>query len=77
MRKSKLFYLKNQMLVANCIANFIGGFLVIVLIRRIEPFSKELFHNPIIYGTDALFDPFVFSFVIVMTCSMKNLSAIT
>jgi len=67
MKKAKLFYLKNQMLVANCIANFIGVFLAIALIRRAEPFPKELFDNPIIYWTDALFDPFVFSFVIVMT----------
>ncbi len=55
------------MLVANCIANFIGVFLAIALIRIAEPFPKELFDNPIIYWTDALFDPFVFTFVIVMT----------
>ena len=67
MKKSKLFHLRNQMLVANVIANFIGVFLAIVLIRIAEPFPKELFDNPIIYWTDALFDPFVFTFVIVMT----------
>jgi hypothetical protein len=67
MKKLKFFYLRNQMLVANGIANFIGVFLAIALIRRAEPFPKELFDNPIIYWTDALFDPFVFSFVIVMT----------
>ena len=67
MKKAKLFHLKNEMLVANCIANFIGVFLAIVLIYRAEPFPKELFDNPIIYWTDALFDPFAFSFVIVMT----------
>ncbi|CAB1060123.1 Serine phosphatase RsbU, regulator of sigma subunit [Olavius sp. associated proteobacterium Delta 1] len=67
MKKLKFFYLRNQMLVANGIANFIGVFLAIVLIHRAEPFPKELFDNPIIYWTDALFDPFAFSFVIVMT----------
>ena len=67
MKKLKLFHLKNEMLVANGIANFIGVFFAIVLIHRAEPFPKELFDNPIIYWTDALFDPFAFSFVIVMT----------
>jgi hypothetical protein len=57
MKKLKFFYLRNQMLVANGIANFIGVFLAIALIRRAEPFPKELFDNPIIYWTDALFDP--------------------
>ena len=67
MKKSKLFYLRNQMLVANGIANFIGVFLAFALIHRAEPFPKELLDNPIIYWTDTLFDPFGFSFVIVMT----------
>ncbi len=67
MKKLKLFHLKNEMLIANAIANFIGVFLAIALIRKAEPFPKELFDNPIIYWTDALFDPFAFSFVIVMT----------
>jgi len=67
MKKLKFFYLRNQMLVANGIANFIGVFLAIALIHKAEPFPKELFDNPIIYWTDALFDPFAFSFVIVMT----------
>ena len=67
MKKSKLFQLKNEMLVANFFANFIGVFLAIVLIHRAEPFPKELFDNPIIYWTAALFDPFAFFFAIVMT----------
>ena len=67
MKKLKLFHLKNEMLVANAIANFIGVFLAFALMYRAEPFPKELFDNPIIYWTDALFDPFAFSFVIVMT----------
>ena len=43
------------MLVANGIANFIGVFLAFALIHRAEPYPKELFDNPIIYWTDALF----------------------
>jgi sigma-B regulation protein RsbU (phosphoserine phosphatase) len=67
MNKLKLFHLKNEMLVANGIANFMGVFLVSALIHRAEPFPNELFDNPIIYWTDALFSPFAFSFVFVMT----------
>ncbi len=67
MKKSKLFHLKNEMLVANGIANFIGVFLATGLIHRAEPYPKELFDNPIIYWTDALFSPFAFSFVVAMT----------
>ncbi len=58
------------MLVANGIANFIGVFLATALIHRAEPYPKELFDNPIIYWTDALFSPFAFSFVIVMTFAL-------
>lgn len=67
MKKLKVFYLRNQMLVANGIANFIGVLLTTALIHGAEPFPKELFDNPIIYWTDALFTPFTFSFVFVMT----------
>jgi HAMP domain-containing protein len=67
MNKLKLFYLKNLMFVANGIANFIGVFLVTALMHRTEPYPKELFNNPIPYWTDALFTPFAFSFVYVMT----------
>jgi len=67
MKELKLFYLKNQMFVANGIANFIGVFLVTALMHRAEPYPKELFDNPIVYWIDVLFSPFAFSFVIVMT----------
>ncbi|MBW2338249.1 MAG: hypothetical protein JRF47_16105, partial [Deltaproteobacteria bacterium] len=67
MKKLKLFHLKNEMLVANAIANLIGVFLVTGLIHRTEPFPKELFDFPVVYWTDALFSPFAFSFVFVMT----------
>jgi len=55
------------MLVANGIANFIGVFLATALIHRAEPYPQELFDNPIVYWTDALFSPFAFSFVFMMT----------
>ena len=67
MKKLTLFHLKNEMLVANGIANFIGVFLATALIHKAEPFPNEFFDNPIIYWTDALFSPFAFSFVFVMT----------
>jgi len=67
MNKLKLFYLKNQMFVANGIANFIGVFLVTALMHNVEPYPKELFDNPIVHWVDVLFSPFAFSFVIVMT----------
>jgi hypothetical protein len=57
MKKLKLFHLKNEMLVANAIANLIGVFLATGLIHRTEPFPKELFDFPVVYWTDALFSP--------------------
>ena len=68
MKKIKLIYLKNQMLVANSIANFIGVLLVNTLMLRIqETFAKEILESPIPHWTNALFSPFAFSFVTVMT----------
>jgi len=68
MKKSKLFHLKNQMFVANGIANFIGVLLANALALTIqEPHPKEFLEYPIVHWTDALFSPFAFSFVTVMT----------
>ncbi len=68
MKKSKLFYLKNGMLGANFIANFIGVFLVNNLILRAgEPILKELLDVPVVYWTNVLLGPLTFSFVFVMT----------
>ncbi len=67
MKKLKLFHLKNEMLIANAIANFIGAFWATDLIHSAESYPKELFDNPFIYWTDALFSPFAFSFVFVLT----------
>jgi sigma-B regulation protein RsbU (phosphoserine phosphatase) len=66
MKKLKLFHLKNEMLIANGIANFIGVFWV----THMKPTTGEmggLFEYSIPYWIDALFDPFAFSFVMVMT----------
>jgi sigma-B regulation protein RsbU (phosphoserine phosphatase) len=68
MKKIKLFYLKNQMLVANGIANFIGVLVVKTLILRIqETFAIVILETPIARWTNTLFSPFAFSFVMVMT----------
>ena len=68
MKKIKLIYLKNQMLVANTIANFIGTILVNTLMSNIqEPFAKEILEYPAAHWTAAFFGPFAFSFVTVMT----------
>ena len=68
MKKLKLIYLKNQMLVANGIANFIGVLLSNALeFTTQEPYPKGFLEYPIVHWTNALFSPFAFSFVIVMT----------
>ena len=68
MTKIKLIYLKNQMLVANSIANFLGVLLVRTLMSRIqETFAAEILETPIVHWMHALFSPFAFSFVTVMT----------
>ncbi len=68
MKKSKLFHLKNEMLIANGIANFIGLLLANALaLTTQEPYPKEFLEYPIAHWTDALFSPFAFSFVFVMT----------
>jgi hypothetical protein len=56
------------MLVANSIANFLGVLLVKTLMSRIqETFATEILETPIAHWTHALFSPFAFSFVTVMT----------
>jgi sigma-B regulation protein RsbU (phosphoserine phosphatase) len=68
MKKIKLFYLKNGMLVANGIANFIGVFVGTNLESKTHvPYPKEFWEYPIVNWTDTLYSPFAFSFVIVMT----------
>ena len=68
MKKLKLFHLKNEMFVANGIANFIGVLFAnaLALITQ-EPYPKEFLEYPIVHWANALFSPFAFSFVTVMT----------
>jgi sigma-B regulation protein RsbU (phosphoserine phosphatase) len=69
MKRIKLFYLKNQLLVANAIANFIGVFWV----NRLLTFTADvevrakIWENALPFWVDSLFDPFAFSFIGVMT----------
>ena len=69
MTKFKLFHLKNEMLVANGLANFVGVFFVNAMLFVAEGFpeDKQMWQQPIPYWVDALFTPFAFSFVAVMT----------
>ena len=68
MKKIKLIHLKNEMLVANAIANLIGVFLVNALIFETqEPLPKELLNKSLVHWMDVLFDPIAFIFVFVMT----------
>jgi hypothetical protein len=73
MRKIKLIYLKNQMIVANSFANFIGVLVVNTLMERIqETAAKGILESPIARWADVLFSPFAFSFVTVMTFAYEK-----
>jgi sigma-B regulation protein RsbU (phosphoserine phosphatase) len=69
MTKFKRFHLKNEMLVANGLANFIGVFFVNAMLFVAEgfPADKQMWQQPIPYWVDALFTPLAFSFVWAMT----------
>jgi sigma-B regulation protein RsbU (phosphoserine phosphatase) len=68
MTKLKLLHLKNEMLVANFLANFIGAVLVQALIFRAEtPIPDSLFENRLAYWFDTVFTPFAFIFVTAIT----------
>lgn len=69
MKKIKLFYIKNQLLVANAIANLIGVFWVnrlMTFTADVEVRAKFTGHD-LPYWIDYLFDPFAFTFIGVMT----------
>ncbi|MEJ2219933.1 MAG: PP2C family protein-serine/threonine phosphatase [Desulfobacterales bacterium] len=67
MSKFKLFHLKNEMLVATFLANFIGVFFVNATLYYDGGFAdRQIWQYPLPYWIDALFDPFAFSFVWVM-----------
>jgi sigma-B regulation protein RsbU (phosphoserine phosphatase) len=68
MTKLQLFHLKNEMLVANFLANFIGVFFANAMLYMAEGFpDKQMWQQPLFYWVDALFTPFAFTFVGVMT----------
>ena len=64
----KHLHLKNEMLVANFLANIIGVFGVNAMMYMAagQP-SKETWEHTVPYWIDALFTPFAFSFVTVMS----------
>jgi len=73
MKKLKLFYLKNQMLLANAVANYMGVLLVNALVLAgSESFAELVLEYPIAIWTDALFDPFAFTFVTVATVTYEK-----
>jgi sigma-B regulation protein RsbU (phosphoserine phosphatase) len=68
MKKIRRFHLKNDMLAANFLANFVGVFLVnglLILAEGTPP--KQIWTHPVAYWIDALFTPFAFTFVTVAT----------
>ncbi|CAB1065009.1 Serine phosphatase RsbU, regulator of sigma subunit [Olavius sp. associated proteobacterium Delta 1] len=68
MTKRMLLHLKNEMLIANCLANFIGVFLVKFLIDIGEsPLPTDVFQNPVVDFIDTIFTPFAFLFVGITT----------
>jgi len=68
MTNFKQWHLKNEMLVANFLANFIGAVLVQKLIVKAETsFPESLFDNPLLFFFDILFTPCAFIFVTVAT----------
>ena len=68
MTKFKRFHLKNEMLLANFLANFIAVFFFQVLMFRAEPDPPEhIWQNPVVEMIDILFTPAAFIFVVVMT----------
>jgi sigma-B regulation protein RsbU (phosphoserine phosphatase) len=68
MTKFRQFHLKNEMLAANFLANFVGVFLVNGLLMMAEGTPpRQIWTHPVAYWADALFTPFAFIFVTVAT----------
>jgi len=68
MTKFKHLHLKNEMLVANFLANFMSVFGVNALMFSAERLSElKIWTYPIPYWIDVLFTPFAFAFVCGMT----------
>jgi serine phosphatase RsbU (regulator of sigma subunit) len=69
----KLHHLKNEMLVANCLANLIGVVAVNALMFVGEGFiNKKLWQHPVPFWIDTLFTPFAFIFVCGMTLQYER-----
>jgi sigma-B regulation protein RsbU (phosphoserine phosphatase) len=73
MTKFKQFHLKNEMLGANFLANFIGVFFVnaLLLLAEGKP-PKYVWTHPVAYWVDALFTPFAFIFVALATLAYEK-----
>jgi len=68
MTKFKRIHLKNDMLIANFLANFIGVFFVNTMLFMAEGFpDKHIWQHPLPYWVDTLFTPLAFCFVGLMT----------
>jgi len=67
MTKFRLFLLKNQMIIANSIANLFAVTLVHKLIFKAEPLPADIWEIPIVNVTDTMFTPLAFAFVLAMT----------
>ena len=68
MTKFQRWHLKNEMLVAYFLANFIGVILIELFLMRNEgPIPEEVWQNPVAYFIDAAFAPAAFTFVCEMT----------
>ena len=68
MTRFKLFHLKNDMIVANFLANFIGVLLTKLFLLKTEgSMPDELLNNPVFKLVDTAFTPLAFCFVVIMT----------
>ena len=68
MTRFKLFHLKNDMMAANFLANFIGVLLTnLFLLKTEDSMPVELFKNPVFKLVDTAFTPLAFGFVAIMT----------
>ncbi len=68
MTKKKLIHLKNEMMAANFLANFIGVFGVNSMILMAEGvYNRRIWTHALPFWIDALFTPFAFIFVCGMT----------
>jgi len=73
MTKFRSLHLKNEMSVANFLANLIGVLFVTKLSGMTEtPYPEHFFQNPIVDLIDTLFAPVAFTFVAIMTLKYEK-----